>query len=166
MAASATFALKAGVWFRRGRRCMVSPDSLGTACPPSGRNSTYRPVQILEAGSYLREGRATATIQSIRVRGLINIPLIALVIAALLGSAIWRPGISFNVMGTDVALQNLLRDAALVAIAGLSLWLTPDEHRAANGFTWEPIKEVAKLFAGIFIAIIPALAMLGAGRGG
>src|SRR5271169_5957283 len=52
MAASATFALKAGVWFRRGRRCMVSPDSLGTACPPSGRNSTYRPVQILEAGSY------------------------------------------------------------------------------------------------------------------
>jgi hypothetical protein len=30
---------------------MVSPDSLGTACPLSGRNSTYRPVQILEAGS-------------------------------------------------------------------------------------------------------------------
>src|ERR1035437_4963303 len=46
MAASATFALKAGVWFRRGRLLMVSPDSRGTACPPSGRNSTYRPVQI------------------------------------------------------------------------------------------------------------------------
>jgi hypothetical protein len=30
---------------------MVSPDSLGTRCPPSGRNSTHRPVQILEAGS-------------------------------------------------------------------------------------------------------------------
>jgi len=30
---------------------MVSPDSRGTACPLSGRNSTYRPVQILEAGS-------------------------------------------------------------------------------------------------------------------
>src|SRR4249919_2298335 len=28
MAASATLALKAGVWFRRGRRCIVSPDSL------------------------------------------------------------------------------------------------------------------------------------------
>src|SRR3990172_1545212 len=27
MAASATFALKAGVWFRRGRRFIVSPDS-------------------------------------------------------------------------------------------------------------------------------------------
>ena len=46
MAASATFALKAGVWFRRGRLLMVSPDSLGTACPLSGRNSTYRLVQI------------------------------------------------------------------------------------------------------------------------
>src|SRR6266550_8058302 len=51
MAASATFALRAGVWFRRGRLLIVSPDSLGTACPLSGRNSTYRPVQILEAGS-------------------------------------------------------------------------------------------------------------------
>jgi hypothetical protein len=39
------------VWFRRGRLLIVSPDSLGTACPLSGRNSTYRPVQILEAGS-------------------------------------------------------------------------------------------------------------------
>src|SRR3954465_3887185 len=51
MAASATLALKAGVWFRRGRRCMVSPDSRATACPPSGRNSTYRPVQISGASS-------------------------------------------------------------------------------------------------------------------
>src|SRR5438309_4471767 len=51
MAASATFALKAGVWFRRGRLIMVSPDSLGTACPLSGRNSTYRPVQISGASS-------------------------------------------------------------------------------------------------------------------
>src|SRR5712671_5837384 len=52
---NATFALKAGVWFRRGRLLIVSPDSLGTACPLSGRNSTYGPVQILEASS-VREG--------------------------------------------------------------------------------------------------------------
>jgi hypothetical protein len=51
IAAIATFALKAGVWFRRGRLGMVSPDSQATACLPSGRNSTYRPVQISEAGS-------------------------------------------------------------------------------------------------------------------
>src|ERR1700704_1740035 len=51
MAASAAFALKPGVWFRRGRLLIVSPDSLGTACPLSGRNSTYRPVQISETSS-------------------------------------------------------------------------------------------------------------------
>jgi Na+/H+ antiporter NhaD/arsenite permease-like protein len=56
--------------------------------------------------------------------------------------------------------------AFLLLIAALSLRLTADEHRAANGFTWEPIKEVAKLFAGIFCAIIPVLAMLGQGRDG
>src|ERR1035437_1269627 len=61
MAASATFALKAGVWFRRGRLLMVSPDSRGTACPPSGRNSTYRPVQISGTGSKPRVLKNNAT---------------------------------------------------------------------------------------------------------
>jgi Na+/H+ antiporter NhaD/arsenite permease-like protein len=63
-------------------------------------------------------------------------------------------------------LQNVLRDGALIAIALLSLWLTPEEHRAANEFSWEPIAEVAKLFAGIFVCIIPVLAMLDAGHDG
>jgi hypothetical protein len=43
--------LKVAVWFRRGRLFMVSPDSLGTASPLSGRNSTYHPVQISETTS-------------------------------------------------------------------------------------------------------------------
>src|SRR5580693_911328 len=55
MAAIATFALKAGVWFRRGRLVIVSPDSLGTTCQLSGRNSTYRPVQISGTGSDIEE---------------------------------------------------------------------------------------------------------------
>jgi Na+/H+ antiporter NhaD/arsenite permease-like protein len=48
----------------------------------------------------------------------------------------------------------------------LSLWLTPDEHREANGFSWEPILEVALLFAGIFVCAVPVLAMLSAGPDG
>ena len=103
---------------------------------------------------------------NLRIRGGINLALIALIIAAILGSATWKPGTSFNVYGTDVALQNLTRDAVLFAIALASLWLTPNEHREANGFTWEPIREVAKLFAAIFVTIIPVLAMLQAGRNG
>jgi hypothetical protein len=48
------------VWFRRGRLVMVSPDSLGTACPLSGRNFTYRPVQI--SGPALLERRCLAVV--------------------------------------------------------------------------------------------------------
>jgi Na+/H+ antiporter NhaD/arsenite permease-like protein len=70
------------------------------------------------------------------------------------------------VLSTEVQLQNLARDILLVIIALLSLWWTREEHRAANGFTWEPIKEVAKLFAAIFITIAPVLAMLHAGEDG
>lgn len=104
--------------------------------------------------------------QPIRIRGLVNLLLLAAIIGAILVSANWRPGVAFDILGTRLELQNLLRDAVLVGLAGLSLWLTHDEHRAANGFNWEPIREVAKLFAAIFTAIIPVLAMLDAGRAG
>src|SRR6266542_805058 len=68
MAARATFALKAGVWFRRGRLVIVSPDSRATACPLSGRNSTYRPVQISETSSLDYPCRST-TRQSVLALG-------------------------------------------------------------------------------------------------
>ena len=103
---------------------------------------------------------------NLRISGLVNLVLIAGIIAAILGSAVWKPGVAFDVYGTRLELQNILRDAALVLIAILSLILTPNEHREANGFTWEPIGEVAILFAGIFICIVPVLAALNAGRNG
>ncbi len=102
----------------------------------------------------------------IRIYGLVNLPLLAIIIAVILTSALWKPGVSVTIYGTTLALQNLARDGALLLIALLSLWLTPNEHRAANDFSWEPIREVAKLFAAIFICIIPVLAMLHAGRDG
>jgi Na+/H+ antiporter NhaD/arsenite permease-like protein len=109
---------------------------------------------------------ADMPMQAPRIVGLVNLPLIAAIIAAILLSAIWKPGVSFDIYGTHVELQNLARDGILIIIALASLWLTPEEHRAANDFTWEPIREVAKLFAGIFVCIIPVLAMLEAGREG
>jgi Na+/H+ antiporter NhaD/arsenite permease-like protein len=101
-----------------------------------------------------------------RFYGLINLPLIGGIIGAIELSSLWRPGVSFEIYGTAVQLQNIVRDIALIAIALLSVWLTPAEHRAANDFTWEPIREVAKLFAAIFVCIIPVLAMLQAGHSG
>jgi Na+/H+ antiporter NhaD/arsenite permease-like protein len=104
--------------------------------------------------------------EPLRLRGLINFVLFGAIIAAILGSATWKPGIAFHVHTVNVELQNVLRDGALVLIAIMSLLLTRDEHRGANGFTWEPIREVAILFAGIFVAIAPVMAMLQAGSAG
>ena len=104
--------------------------------------------------------------EPLRLRGLINFVLFGAIIAAILGSATWKSGIAFHVHTVNVELQKVLRDGALVLIAIMSLLLTRDEHRAANGFTWEPIREVAILFAGIFVAIAPVMAMLQAGSAG
>jgi len=103
---------------------------------------------------------------AIAVRGLVNLPLIALIIGAILVSAVWKSGVSFDIYGTPLELQNLLRDIALLAIVVVSMVATPDEHRERNGFSWEPILEVAKLFAGIFVCIIPVMVALQAGRDG
>ncbi|WP_092254743.1 MULTISPECIES: sodium:proton antiporter [unclassified Bradyrhizobium] len=102
----------------------------------------------------------------VRIRGLVNLVLIAAIVASLLASAMWKPAVAFDILGTKLGLEDIARNVALLSIAALSVWLTPDEHREANGFTWEPIREVAKLFAGIFVAIIPVIAMLNAGHHG
>ena len=52
------------------------------------------------------------------------------------------------------------REAVLVALAAASLWRTPREIRRANGFTASPIVEVAVVFFGIFLTMIPALELL------
>jgi len=104
--------------------------------------------------------------KEVRLRGLPNIPLLAGVIGAILLSATWKPGVSISILGIGLELQNLVRDAIILALAFASLAVSRKSHREANGFTWGPIAEVAKLFAGIFIAIVPVIAILRAGPGG
>lgn len=55
---------------------------------------------------------------------------------------------------------NLCRDGLILMMAALSLKFTPHALRQDNKFTWGPIKEVGYLFAGIFMTIVPALAIL------
>lgn len=122
----------------------------------------------LDSWFYRNEGRSrfdpTPTdAESLRIEGGWNFLLLGGVVALVLMSGLYKPGIAWNVMGTEVPLQSVLRDAGFVAISLLSLWLTPRAIHEANQFNWEPILEVAKLFAGIFITIIPVIAMLQAG---
>ncbi|MGM4894212.1 sodium:proton antiporter [Tardiphaga sp. 839_C3_N1_4] len=102
----------------------------------------------------------------LHLHGKINLLLLVVIIGAILTSASWKPGITFTVLGTPLALQDLLRDVIFVLVTFVSLWLTKTEHRKANDFKWGPIEEVALLFAGIFICIVPVMAMLQAGAQG
>jgi len=52
------------------------------------------------------------------------------------------------------------RELAMVAVSALSLALTSRAVREANRFTFHAIAEVAALFAGIFVTMLPALDVL------
>lgn len=113
-------------------------------------------------------GLAASTEPGTRVgiRGVANVGLLVCIIGAVLLSGAWKPGISFIVFSVEVELQNLVRDLLLLAITYVSWRHTDHGHRAANAFTWAPILEVAKLFAGIFVTIMPVIAILKAGDHG
>ncbi len=95
-----------------------------------------------------------------------NFGLLAVVIGLVLLSGVWKSPVSFNVAGTEVGLPGLVRDLGLVVVIFLSLKVTPDSVHADNQFSWAPMLEVAKLFAGIFLTIIPVIAMLRSGVDG
>ncbi len=84
-----------------------------------------------------------------RIEGKINLLLLAGVVFVAFASGTYRW--PFGV-----------REAALVGLVLASLRWTRKGLRQENEFTWHPIEEVAILFAGIFAAMIPALAILNA----
>ena len=104
--------------------------------------------------------------EKIALDGTINLLFLIGVIFFVLLSGIWKSGYSINFMHIHLELQSIIRDLSLLFLTFLSFKYTKSEIRSSNGFTWLPIQEVAKLFAGIFIAIIPAIAILKAGSDG
>jgi Na+/H+ antiporter NhaD/arsenite permease-like protein len=125
---------------------------------------------LLDTWHYRREGVTrldpTPDTPSIGFDGRINFVLLAGIVALVLMSGLWKSGIAFSVAGADVPWSSLLRDLGLVVLATVSLKLAPKAPREANQFNWAPIAEVAKLFAAIFLTIIPVIAMLRAGVNG
>jgi Na+/H+ antiporter NhaD/arsenite permease-like protein len=108
---------------------------------------------------------ATGPRDPLRVAGAHNLLLLAGVLAGVIASGIW-PGPEVDLLGIHQRVGNLVRDAVLLVMLGLSWRTTSAAVRDANEYSWGPIKEVAILFAGIFVTIIPALAMLRVGEQG
>jgi Na+/H+ antiporter NhaD/arsenite permease-like protein len=71
-------------------------------------------------------------------------------------NGLWLVG----VVAAVALLHEPWRELAIVALSAVSLWATPGRIRRANGFTAYPILEVAALFFGIFLTVIPALELL------
>src|SRR5262245_46936937 len=86
--------------------------------------------------------RDRTRVEPLRVHGVLN--------------AAWLAGVVLAV----ALLRAPWRELAIVALAALSLRLTPRQIRRANGFSAGPMVEVAVLFAGIFLTMIPALDLL------
>jgi Na+/H+ antiporter NhaD/arsenite permease-like protein len=124
---------------------------------------------VLDSYLYHKEGVTpdpTPDTDKFSVTGLANVALIGVAISAIIMSGMWKPGISVNILGTELQLQNLVRELTMICVGVASIIITSRDDREANGFEWEPLLEVAKLFAAIFTCIIPVMAMLNAGKNG
>jgi Na+/H+ antiporter NhaD/arsenite permease-like protein len=96
------------------------------------------PVRALAPDTVAEAGEARVPLS---IEGMINLPLLLVVIGAVFLPTPWR-------------------EMAMAAAAVVSAWKTPAKVREENEFTWYPIEEVAVLFAGIFATMIPALLIL------
>ena len=105
--------------------------------------------------------------RQLRVDGGHNAVYLLVIIATVLISGLWHPGVTVPLgFGLSVPLEGAVRDGVLLLVGLLSWLTTPRRVRIENAFTWVPIQEVAILFLGIFITIIPVLGLLRAGPHG
>jgi Na+/H+ antiporter NhaD/arsenite permease-like protein len=130
---------------------------------------------IMESILYAKEGKpqgpanqgaVSANAEKFGVDGKINLLLLAGVVGAVLWSGSDAQLGSKEIYHVVLDYKNSCRDAILLGIAGLSWVLTSRETRRLNNFSWAPILEVGKLFFGIFLSMIPAIAILQAGERG
>jgi Na+/H+ antiporter NhaD/arsenite permease-like protein len=105
---------------------------------------------------FAREERVEEAIREpLRVEGGLNLVWLAGVIGVVYATGAWGR----ERLGSHTAL--VAQMAGLAALAGLSAATTRKELREANRFTWSPIFEVAAIFVGIFVTMVPALQILG-----
>jgi Na+/H+ antiporter NhaD/arsenite permease-like protein len=102
---------------------------------------------VWDVRQHARESRAArrrdhTQLEPLRIRGALN--------------GVWLAG----VVAAVAFLPAPWRELAILVLSGISLWRTPTAIRRANQFTAAPMVEVAVLFLGIFLTMIPALELL------
>jgi Na+/H+ antiporter NhaD/arsenite permease-like protein len=103
--------------------------------------------------------------EPLSISGSYNFLFLAGIVGAVLMSGIVHWG-EVSVFGVHLAVQDIARDGALIILAALSMFTTSKEIREDNEFTWFPMQEVAILFLGIFLTMMPCLKILQAGEHG
>lgn len=127
---------------------------------------------VVDKVLYKKEGCPTPVVdpdapqEKLGLDGSINLFFLLLIVGAVLVSGLLQLGPAITIYGVTMEGQNLLQIISLLSIAGLSWAFTSKQCRELNEFSWAPIEEVAKLFLGIFISMIPAIAILRAGTDG
>ena len=106
---------------------------------------------------YRREARPLPPAQKFRMRGGGNLGWIAAIVATVAGSGI------FASLGGWV---EWVRDGLLILFAWGAWKTSMPAYRKENDFRWQPIAEVAVLFAGIFVTLSPLVEMLQEGLDG
>ncbi len=104
-------------------------------------------LYVVDRRAYARETpdallRDDAEQQPLIIKGKRNLLLLGAVIGAAFLPAVWR-------------------EATLIAIMSTSYFSTPREVHRLNGFSFAPIVEVALLFVGLFVCLVPIESMLG-----
>jgi Na+/H+ antiporter NhaD/arsenite permease-like protein len=125
-------------------------------------------LYIWDSIIYKREEPVLAGIEEhipVRVEGSYNFIFLLGIVGGVLFSGLVHLG-EITVLGVHLKIENLIRDIWIILMGLTSLKITAKTIRESNEFSWFPIKEVAYLFAGIFMTIIPALAILKAGESG
>jgi len=123
---------------------------------------------LIDSFYYKKEDKSlmvTGEKEPLKIEGGHNFLFLGGVIGGVLLSGLVKIG-EVNIFGIHQSIENFIKDAILILMGILSLKTTSDIIRKGNDFSWAPIKEVAYLFAGIFMTIIPALAILKAGENG
>lgn len=104
-------------------------------------------------------------IEKLKLIGIPNMLLIPFIIGAVIISSI-DMGTAFTLHFVAVPLSSMFQVTLLLVITIISLRVSDPNIRDGNDFSWEPIREVAKLFATIFMTMVTPIAMLKAGADG